>query len=71
VPTISVDRFNRQEDLVPRSKIETVGVTVIGVGAGGRNTAIQLAAIGVPKMQIIDFDKVDIPKHHHSGLLHE
>jgi molybdopterin/thiamine biosynthesis adenylyltransferase len=61
VPTISVDRFNRQEDLVPRSKIETVGVTVIGVGAGGRNTAIQLAAIGVPKMQIIDFDKVDIP----------
>jgi len=34
-------------------------VTVIGVGAIGRNVAIQLAAVGVPRLQLIDFDTVD------------
>jgi sulfur carrier protein ThiS adenylyltransferase len=33
-------------------------VTVIGVGAIGRQVALQLTALGVPKLQLIDHDKV-------------
>ena len=33
--------------------------TVIGVGAIGRQVALQLAAIGVRRLQLIDFDTVD------------
>jgi sulfur carrier protein ThiS adenylyltransferase len=53
------DRFERQADLVPRDRLTDTKVTVIGVGAIGRNVAIQLAAIGVPRLQIVDFDTVD------------
>jgi molybdopterin-synthase adenylyltransferase len=53
------DRFERQEDLVPRDRLTDTTVTVIGVGAIGRNVAVQLAAIGTPRLQIIDFDVAD------------
>ncbi|HBN76613.1 MAG TPA: thiamine biosynthesis protein ThiF, partial [Planctomycetaceae bacterium] len=33
--------------------------TVIGVGAIGRQVALQLAAIGMPQLQLIDFDAVE------------
>jgi sulfur carrier protein ThiS adenylyltransferase len=33
--------------------------TVIGVGALGRPLALMLAAIGVPRLTLIDFDAVD------------
>jgi sulfur carrier protein ThiS adenylyltransferase len=33
---------------------------VIGVGAIGRQAALQLAAIGVPRLHIVDFDVVDL-----------
>src|SRR5262249_49590618 len=35
-------------------------VTVIGVGAIGRQVALQLAAIGVQRLQLIDFDTVEL-----------
>ena len=53
------NRFTRQDDLVPRNKISDLTVTVIGVGAIGRQVALQLAAIGAPNIQLIDFDEVD------------
>lgn len=53
------DRFSRQADLVPQEKLKTLTVTVIGVGAVGRQAALQLAAIGVPHLQIFDFDEVE------------
>jgi len=53
------DRFIRQQELVPREAISDVTATVIGVGAIGRQVALQLAAIGVPQLQLIDFDTVD------------
>ena len=53
------DSFSRQSDLVPRSRIAGTLCTVIGVGAVGRNVALQLAAIGAPRIQLIDFDHVD------------
>jgi len=53
------DRFSRQSDLVPREKLKDLTATVIGVGAIGRQVAIQLAALGVPRLQLIDFDVVE------------
>lgn len=52
-------RFERQEGLVPREPLQQLSVTVIGVGAIGRQVALQLAALGVPRLQLIDFDKVE------------
>jgi sulfur carrier protein ThiS adenylyltransferase len=54
------DRFMRQRDLVPHERLANSSATVIGVGAVGRNVALQLAAIGVPRLQLIDFDDVDL-----------
>jgi sulfur carrier protein ThiS adenylyltransferase len=54
------DRFFRQQDMVPRDRLANVTVTVVGTGAIGRNAALQLAAIGVPRLQLIDFDVVDL-----------
>ena len=56
----SDDRFVRQQDLVPRERLQDGRITVIGVGAVGRNVAIQLAAIGAGHLQLIDFDHVDL-----------
>jgi molybdopterin-synthase adenylyltransferase len=54
------DRFERQSDLVPAERLATVSPTVIGVGAIGRQVALQLAAIGVRRLQLIDFDNVEL-----------
>jgi hypothetical protein len=54
------NRFVRQQDLVPRERVASLQATVIGVGAIGRQIALQLAAVGVPRIQLIDFDMVDL-----------
>jgi molybdopterin-synthase adenylyltransferase len=54
------DRFARQADLVPQSRLSGLTASVIGVGAIGRQVALQLAAIGVPRLQLIDFDTVEL-----------
>ncbi len=53
------DRFVRQAGLVPRDSLADLTVSVIGVGAIGRQAALQLAAIGVRRLQLVDFDVVD------------
>ena len=53
------DRFVRQAELVPHERLAAVSVSVIGVGAIGRQVALQLAAIGVRRLQLVDFDAVD------------
>lgn len=57
--TTSKDRFIRQQDLVPADRLATLVATVIGVGAIGRQVALQLSAIGVRRLQLVDFDRVD------------
>jgi len=53
------DRFSRQADIVPRERILDCTATIIGVGAIGRQVALQLTAIGVPHLQLVDFDSVE------------
>lgn len=55
----SSERYSRQKDIVPSDRLETCTATVIGVGAVGRQVALQLTAIGVPRLQLIDFDTVE------------
>jgi hypothetical protein len=52
-------RLIRQQGLVPSDRLVGLTATVIGVGAIGRQVALQLASIGVPSIQLIDFDTVD------------
>lgn len=55
-----VNRFERQRDLVPLDRLQDLSATVIGVGAIGRQVALQLGAIGVRRLQLIDFDTVEL-----------
>jgi sulfur carrier protein ThiS adenylyltransferase len=54
-----IERYSRQQDIVPAERISQCKATVIGVGAIGRQVALQLSAIGVPWLQLIDFDEVE------------
>ena len=63
------DRFQRQADLVPQSRLADIRATVIGVGAIGRQVALQLAAIGAPRLQLVDFDLVDLSNVTTQGYL--
>jgi molybdopterin/thiamine biosynthesis adenylyltransferase len=54
-----IDRFERQDDFVPRERLADLTVTVVGAGAIGRQVALQLAAIGVRRLQLVDFDTVE------------
>ncbi len=50
----------RQRDIIPVERLADLTVTVVGVGAVGRQVALQLTAIGVPRLQLIDFDRVEV-----------
>jgi len=63
------ERFSRQADIVPRERIMDCKATVIGIGAIGRQVAIQLTAIGVQHLQLIDFDNVEISNLATQGYL--
>ncbi len=65
----SDERYSRQKDIVPPDRIATCRATVIGVGAIGRQVALQLTAIGVPRLQLIDFDTVEVSNLASQGYL--
>jgi sulfur carrier protein ThiS adenylyltransferase len=64
------DRFSRQAELVPRERLQQLGVTVIGVGAIGRQVALQAVALGVRRLQIVDFDLVELTNVTTQGYRH-
>lgn len=51
--------LTRQENQVPSDKIETP-ISIIGVGAVGRQVVLQLASMGFKNLQIIDNDNVEL-----------
>lgn len=65
------ERYSRQKDIVPTERIGTCKATVIGVGAIGRQVALQLTAIGTPWLQLIDFDVVETSNLTSQGYLEE
>jgi sulfur carrier protein ThiS adenylyltransferase len=54
------DRDLRQRDLVPPGKLACCAALVIGVGAVGRQVALQLAAMGILNLTLVDFDTVAV-----------
>lgn len=66
-----IERYSRQADIVPRQRILECKATVIGVGAIGRQVALQLTAIGVQSLQLIDYDVVDITNLATQGYLQD
>ena len=65
------ERYSRQKDIVPPDRLAICRATVVGVGAIGRQVALQLAAMGVPWLQLIDFDVVELSNLASQGYLEE
>jgi hypothetical protein len=60
-PAVSIPgRDARQRLLVPAERLARCHVHVIGVGAIGRQVALQLAALGVPRLTLHDDDLVQV-----------
>src|ERR1022692_226643 len=57
---LTTDRDVRQRGLVPPEKLASCHVIVIGVGAIGRQVALQLAALGISWMTLFDDDIVQV-----------
>ena len=55
-----VDRDVRQRELLPPQRLSRCHAIVVGVGAIGRQAALQLAAAGVPAMDLVDHDVVAV-----------
>ena len=68
---MSDERYSRQKDIVPPERIAQCRATVIGVGAIGRQVALQMAAIGIPWLQLVDFDVVEESNLASQGYLEE
>ena len=54
------DRDIRQRDIVPPEKLAGSHAIIIGVGAIGRQVAVQLAAVGISHLTLIDHDIVGV-----------
>ncbi len=65
------ERYSRQRDIVPAERLAAYKATVIGVGAIGRQVALQLAAMGISWLQLIDFDIVEESNLASQGYLEE
>ena len=65
------ERYSRQHDIVPPDRLAQCKATVIGVGAIGRQVALQLTAMGISWLQLIDFDLVEISNLASQGYLQD
>lgn len=63
-------RFSRQQGLIPTERLQSLMATVVGVGAIGRQVALQLAALGIRRLQLIDFDIVELTNITSQGYGH-
>ena len=53
-------RDSRQRELIPPDRLARGYGVVIGVGAVGRQVALQLAAVGLPRLELWDPETVEI-----------
>lgn len=53
-----LDRDIRQRQIIPPARLSRCHAAVIGVGAIGRQVALQLAAIGIARLDLVDPDMV-------------
>jgi sulfur carrier protein ThiS adenylyltransferase len=53
------ERYSRQKDIVPADRLADCKATIIGIGAIGRQVALQLTAMGIPCLQLVDHDTVE------------
>lgn len=65
------ERYIRQKDIVPADRLAACKATVVGVGAIGRQVALQLTAMGIPWLQLVDFDTVDASNLASQGYLED
>lgn len=65
------ERYSRQQDIVPPDRLAACKATVVGVGAIGRQVALQLTAMGIHWLQLIDFDAVEISNLASQGYLQD
>ena len=54
------DRDLRQRDIIPPNRLAACQFSVIGVGAIGRQVALQLGAMGASWIQLFDHDTVEV-----------
>lgn len=52
-------RYLRQQDVIPATQLQIAHALVVGVGAIGRQVALQLTSIGIPRLTLIDFDTIE------------
>jgi len=52
-------RNERQEGMFPAKTLQDITAAVVGVGAIGRQVALQLASVGIPRLILIDPDVVE------------
>ena len=63
------ERYSRQADVVPAERLAECDITIVGVGALGRQVALQLAAVGAPRLMLVDFDTVEASNLASQGYL--
>jgi sulfur carrier protein ThiS adenylyltransferase len=62
-------RYSRQRDIVPAERLAGCKAAVIGVGAIGRQVALQLTAMGIWWLELVDPDTVDASNLASQGYL--
>jgi len=65
------ERYSRQHDIVPADRLAACKASIIGVGSIGRQVALQLAAMGISWLRLIDFDVVEISNLASQGYLED
>jgi sulfur carrier protein ThiS adenylyltransferase len=55
------ERDLRQREIVSPERLAACRATVVGVGAIDRQVALQLAAMGVPRPELIDPEVPEVP----------
>ena len=69
--TVLPQRDARQRAIVPPERLAECQAMVVGVGAVGRQVALQLAAMGVPDLRLVDPDHVEVVNLACQGYLDE